>query len=203
MGDSIDCIANVYTRHCFDCIGIYGHVLHILESKDTVAAALTYLKSNGLVRFVDVERPQVGVRSEIGRYSRCIERMGEVKCVSRRVLAFHSVECGAFHQEACFSYVCKFLMAMGPSLEHFANRPSKADIVEAELWLAIHTPLLILEEPLHCFEMMPSKEDLVGFGQANSAVTSKRKGCDLGAATAGTSQYALVTAPDVTMAHER
>ena len=66
-----------------------------------------------------------------------------------------------FNQEVCFSYACKVLYSVGPRTCHFSNAPTHAEIVNAELDLALHSPYsFTCVDELLCYESMPEKQDV-------------------------------------------
>ena len=60
-----------------------------------------------------------------------------------------------FNQEICYSFTCKMLNKIGPRLSHFSNSPVLSEIVNAELYLAMHSPYAFEDEDLFCYENMP------------------------------------------------
>ena len=62
----------------------------------------------------------------------------------------------AFDKEICYSYACKMLSSTGPRIQHFSGKPTSSQIVDAELWLALHSPYIFnpMEEDLFCYETM-------------------------------------------------
>jgi hypothetical protein len=59
-----------------------------------------------------------------------------------------------FNQEICYSYTCKMLHSIGPRKQHFSNSPTHDEIVNAELFLALHSPYSFGGEDLLCYESM-------------------------------------------------
>ena len=62
-----------------------------------------------------------------------------------------------FNQEICFSFACKMLNSIGPKLSHFSNSPTSSEVVDAELYLAMHSPYSFDKagEDMFCYESMP------------------------------------------------
>jgi hypothetical protein len=49
------------------------------------------------------------------------------------------------------------LVSTGPRLQHFSNSPTSEEVINAELFLAMHSPYKFTqEEDLFCYESMPS-----------------------------------------------
>jgi hypothetical protein len=53
--------------------------------------------------------------------------------------------------------------AIGPRLSHFSNAPTSSEVVNAELYLAMHSPYTFDEEgeDLFCYESMPAEVEVV------------------------------------------
>ena len=68
-----------------------------------------------------------------------------------------------FNQEICYSFACKMTNAIGPRLSHFSNAPTSSEVVNAELYLAMHSPYTFDEEgeDLFCYESMPAEVEVV------------------------------------------
>ena len=59
-----------------------------------------------------------------------------------------------FNQQICYSYACKMLHCFGLRKQHFSNAPTHDEIVNAELFLAMHSPYSFGGEDLLCYESM-------------------------------------------------
>ena len=62
----------------------------------------------------------------------------------------------SMHREICYSYACKMLNSVGPRIEHFSTYPSRSDVIDAELFLALNSPYVFggAEQDLFCYEKM-------------------------------------------------
>jgi hypothetical protein len=89
--------------------------------------------------------------SDAPQLRRCMVNLSAIKSLARKVFEFNfaaDAQPYVFKQEVCFSYACKFLVAIGPLLEHFSNRPSRTDIINAELAITLRTPVFAEEDLL-------------------------------------------------------
>jgi hypothetical protein len=99
---------------------------------------------------------------DIGRYRRCIEAIGDIKRMARKVFAVNFFDADVyyvFNQEISFSYACKMLSQVGPLLPHFSNHPTATEVMSAEIRLACNTRFFELEDEssdLLCLESMPT-----------------------------------------------
>ena len=153
--DHIDHIAHTFTVHCASLLNEMMHIQFVDDGCETPGAALRVLASFGAVpdhRMCHLKT----ARDEIPRLERCLERMHEVKCFARQVFALNyppdalgtitAAVTHVFNQEVCFSYACKMLVSMGPLLQHFSNRPTNAEVVRAEIAIAMKTPIFLEEQ---------------------------------------------------------
>lgn len=63
-------------------------------------------------------------------------------------------KCSTFNQEICYSYACKMLHCFGLRKQQFSNAPTHDEIVNAELFLAMHSPYSFVGVDLLCYESM-------------------------------------------------
>ena len=159
--DPIERIATDFTLHCISSLNVYVEMERILNTSETNAIAFKLLEKKNYMLFIDEE--DLGcIAFEIGRLRRCIESMEEIKHMARKVFAVNFSRVDSvyiFNQEVCFSYACKLLAHIGPTLVHFSNNPTRNELVHAELSLACNTPLMVTspESELLCLETMPQK----------------------------------------------
>jgi len=158
--DPIDRIASVFVADCNRALAVLVKIQHILDASETIALALVVLKQRGYMPFIDEDDMGL-VAYRIGCYTRCIEAMAEIKTLARKisVVYFYGADSFfVFNHEASFSYACKMLSGIGPSLTHFSNNPTRNEVINMELKLACEVPLLKLDSysDLLCLETMPA-----------------------------------------------
>jgi hypothetical protein len=156
--DSIDHIAAVFQSDCVRVLKIFSEINTIIETSDTINTAHGRLRHKGYACYVDIERLDL-VSYELDRYGRCLESIDEAKTLARRVFAVSFKDSdifNAFHREISFSYACKMLSGVGPSLGHFSGTPTVNEVMNLELKLACETPFLALQaySDLLCLESM-------------------------------------------------
>ena len=158
--DAIDRIARVFASDCTRALRMFLDIKKIIDTSETGVIAHKHLKEEGFSDFVDMERLDL-VQYEIGRYGRCLEVIDEAKTLASRIFAvifFESdTHCVLYH-EVCFSYACKMLSIVGPSMGHFSGKPKSSEVMHLELRLACETPFLALQAyaDLLCIESMSS-----------------------------------------------
>jgi hypothetical protein len=169
--DPIDRIAKTLAWHCAGSLAVYLEIDSIIDSSVSVKAAFRCLESRGFMKFVDPDQLDT-LSYDINRLQRCLDCMEDIKRLARKVFALNFFESDAmfvFNQEVSFSYACKMMSTIGPKLAHFSNLPTQAEVVRAELKLALNTPfsgMMSPESELLCLELMQHGD------QANSAVTA-------------------------------
>lgn len=157
--DPIDRMANAFGWHCLASLAVYVEIDGIIDSSDTMADAFKILDRKGYTKYVNLEQLET-IAFEIGRMRRCLDSMDEIKRLARKVFAVNFSESDAlfvFNQEVSFSYACKMMSMLGPTLAHFSNFPTQTEVVRAELRLAMSTPfskILGPESELLCLETM-------------------------------------------------
>ena len=154
--DPIDRISSVLTMDCVRALRMFLDIQHILDSSENNALAHHILVQKGYSDYVDMDNLDL-VPYEIGRFRRCVETMEDVVVLARKVFAVNFQDSDAlfvFNQEVSFSYACKMLSLVGPSLGHFTNSPTNKEVVHMELKLACQTPFLSLQSysDLLCLE---------------------------------------------------
>jgi hypothetical protein len=147
LKDAIDRIAHVFTVYCADALRSFSSVLRIRNACEDDDMALRILVPMKLLPSGGSSSQFKVISDDIPRLKRCLERMWDIKCLARQAFAvnFPGARGDAaeqvFNQEVCFSYACKMLVSMGPFIQHFASRPSRADMIRAELAIAMKTPI--------------------------------------------------------------
>ena len=159
--DPIDRIASVLAWHCLGTLAVYMEIDSVLTTSGDTRMAFRRLVNKGLMKYVDPEQLEA-ISYEIGRFRRCIESMEEIKQLARKIFAvnfFESDSFFVFNQEISFSYACKMMSLVGPLLPHFSNHPTRTQVINAELALAMNTPFIEISGPgseLMCLETMTS-----------------------------------------------
>ena len=154
--DPVDRIASALAMDCARALRMFLDIKHILDSSENNALAARVIAQKGYSEYVCMENLEL-VPYEIGRFCRCVETMEDTKVLARKVFAVNfqdSDACYVFNQETSFSYACKMLSLVGPSLGHFSNSPTSQEIIHMELRLACQTPFLALQSysDLLCLE---------------------------------------------------
>ena len=154
--DPIDRLSDLFLRECLNYVRTYTYIRMLFDSSSTVNEALQHINAIGLGDFVDGTCPQT-VRKSINTYTECIGRMDDIKRFARKVFALNFAEIDqyyVFNQEVSFSYACKFISSTGPPVRMFFSSPTKYDVICAEVYLALQTPLFAAdsEDDLYCFE---------------------------------------------------
>jgi hypothetical protein len=161
MMDPIERIANRLVADCTKSLECLCEIERIIDSSETIVAALEQLRQRDFKRFVDEEHLD-WIPYDIGRYRRCIEAIGDIKRMARKVFAVNFFDADVyyvFNQEISFSYACKMLSQVGPLLPHFSNHPTATEVMSAEIRLACNTRFFELEDEssdLLCLESMPT-----------------------------------------------
>ena len=148
--DPIEHIAHVFTLYCREHVQKFMEIQRIVDEHDTVGEAVTVLAGRNLLpsadpdhlKFIDVDLP---------RLKRCLVRMKDIKTMARYVFQSNFTEeekLFVFSQEISFSYAAKMLVSMGLQHAHFSNSPTKAEVMKAELAMAMRTPVSIFNEEL-------------------------------------------------------
>ena len=148
LQDPIECIANRLAHHCFWALQQVAAIEFVTNQYDTDAKAMGALVAQGLSTTTDPANLKLLI-NDAPQLRRCIVNLSAIKSLARKVFEFNFSENAqpfVFKQEICFSYACKFLVAIGPLLEHFSNRPNRIDIINAELALALRTPIFTEED---------------------------------------------------------
>ena len=174
MMDPIERIAEQLMESCAKSMALFVEIDQILDSADTIEAGYRRLVAKGYAGYVDLDQLDL-IPYDIGRYRRCMDSMDEIKLLARKVFVVNFFEADAlyiFNQEVSFSYACKMLSQIGPSLGHFSNHPTSKEVVHAELKLACNTPFFSLDSDLLCLESMPPRTNINLHIQENSASTS-------------------------------
>ena len=146
--DPIEGIANRLAHHCFWALQQVAAIEFITSQYDTDAKAMAALVAQGLSFTTDPTHMKTLI-SDAPQLRRCMVNLSAIKSLARKVFDFNFAEDAppyVFKQEVCFSYACKFLVAMGPLLEHFSNRPNRKDVINAELAIAMRTPVFTEED---------------------------------------------------------
>ena len=160
--DPIDRIASVFVADCNKALAVLLKIQYVLDTSETTFLALVLLRQRGYIQYVDED--DLGLVSyRIGCYNRCIEAMADIKTLARKISVVYfygSDSFFVFNHEACFSYACKMLSGIGPSLVHFSNNPTRSEVINMELKLACEVPLLKLDSysDLLCLEPMPPRD---------------------------------------------
>jgi len=145
--DPIDRIASVLAMDCVRALTVFFDIQHILDSSENNVLAHRILVNKGYSEYVNMENLDL-VQYEIGRFSRCVETLEDTKLLARKVFVVNFQNSDAmfvFNQEVSFSYACKMLSLVGPSLGHFSNSPTNKEVIHLELKLACQTPFLALQ----------------------------------------------------------
>jgi hypothetical protein len=86
MMDPIERIANRLVADCTKSLECLCEIERIIDSSETIVAALEQLRQRDFKRFVDEEHLD-WIPYDIGRYRRCIEAIGDIKRMARKVFA--------------------------------------------------------------------------------------------------------------------
>jgi len=141
--DPIDHIAYVFTLYCREYLHSLIEVKRVVDEHSTLDGAMSRLVLLGLIQNADPERLKA-IEVDIPRMKRCLARIKEIKTFARYVYQCNFPEeerYFIFSQEISFSYASKMLVSTGLELHHFSNSPTSAEIVRAEISLAMRTPL--------------------------------------------------------------
>ena len=160
--DPIERIAKVFAWHCVGSLAVYMEIESIIESSESMTIAFKLLAGKGYTQYVNSKQLET-IAYEIGSIRRCLDSMEDIKRLARKVFAvnfFESDSLFIFNQEISFSYACKMMSLIGPTLAHFSNFPTQREVVTAELALAMNTPfsrIMSPESELLCLESMPPR----------------------------------------------
>ena len=161
MSDPIDRICSVFEASCDERLAYFEDIHEIIESNSTFTDAAHEIQRCGHMRAdIDLGRVILNLPAEICRLQCCLRDLPQIKTLARKVLAvnfFDADKYFTFNQEICFSYACKMQSSVGPNLEHFSNCDSISvhEIREAEVKLAMYSPMFFTGPDLMCHEEMP------------------------------------------------
>ena len=164
--DPIDRIASVFIDECRNSRAALLKIQRILDESETTFLAIVLLKKLGYMQYV--QEDDLGLVSlRIGCYDRCIEAMDDIKTLARKISVVYfygSDSFFVFNHEASFSYACKMLSGIGPTLVHFSNNPTQSEVINMELKLACEVSFLKLNSysDLLCLEPMPDTSSTRG-----------------------------------------
>jgi hypothetical protein len=171
--DAFEQIAMVFEKDCLHRLAVLENAAAILEHSESTAIALRLLFVQSEIYADDYEHLKT-IPTEIDRLRNCIAAT-EVIVLSSQCLATQSSYYvyqetidqarklftlnfgdakGVFCREICYSYTCKLLNSVGPRLHHFSGSPTSSEVVNAELYLALHSPYIFEEDDLYCYESM-------------------------------------------------
>ena len=158
--DAIERMAIDYHRDCVCRLRMLKRARTIIEKSNDYKTAIENLRQE-LLLDVDLDHLVSSIPSEIERIERCLGTMAETVDIARKVFFvnfFDSEKYFVFNQEICFSYVCKLHNDIGPKLHNFSNSPSRQEVVHAELEVAMHSPMILSDLDLFCYETMPDRD---------------------------------------------
>ena len=176
--DGFQIIAEVFKKDCMLRLKMLEEVSFILDSSDTIGNALGMIFMHSTLYPDDIEQIKA-IKAEILQLHNCIDAtevggmFSDIGLTATDTLSpqenmtharkIFKVNFGnnpkkeksfTFNQEICYSYVCKMLHSIGPRKQHFSNAPTHDEIVNAELFLALHSPYSFGSEDLLCYESM-------------------------------------------------
>ena len=162
MNDAIERIAIVYTDDCMHRLRFLKEAKAIVDKSKDYKTAERNLRHELLIE-ADLHQMTITIPSQIQRLEKCLETMAETVDIARKVFFvnfFDSDKFFVFNQEICFSYVCKLHNNMGPLLQHFSNSPTNQEVVNSELEVAMHSPMILSDLDLFCYETMPPRSTI-------------------------------------------
>ena len=145
--DAIDRVAHVFTLYCREILYRMNELNRIVETSPTFNEAKKRVMDTG--RYVSFTNDNMSLMAfEIPRLRRCLAAMAEIKALARQVFAFNFQDerrFFVFSQEISFSYAAKILVSMGLRRFHFSNSPTADEILQAELVMAMQTPIFPIQ----------------------------------------------------------
>ena len=160
--DAIERIAIDFCKYNVSRLRELKNARSVIDRSKDYQTAIDILR-NELNIDADMYTVTTAISVEIGCIERCLRTMEETVKIAHKVFFvnfFDSEKYFVFNQEICFSYVCKLHNTMGPLLIHFSNNPTKKEVVDAELKVAMHSPMILSDLDIFCYETMPERDTI-------------------------------------------
>jgi hypothetical protein len=159
--DPIECIAQRLVVHCSKSLNMLLEINAIIESSETMDMACEQIRSKKFEAYVNLGCLDL-VRRDIGMYQNFLGSVDEIKHMARKVFVTNFFDTDVFYvfnQEISFSYACKMLSQVEPTLAHFSNHVTIQEVRKAEVELACKANFADLNgkaSELLCLEAMPT-----------------------------------------------
>ena len=146
--DAIENMAHRITYYCMAALDNVDRIQCILDQSETAGEALDLLVQSAIIPSGDYVHLKT-IRDDAPRLQLCLDRMQDIKNLARKAFEVNypdTVTQGpvyVFNQEVCFSYASKMLVSLGPLLQHYSNKPTKNMVIDAELAIAMKTPIYV------------------------------------------------------------
>jgi len=158
-------MAERYIEDCQYYKEIFMYANHILEQSTSTLEVIQRLMSMGMDNEIDLEviyKDPYSLNRGVSQRIRSINLVPSILEAARSVHRFHfkdSTSSLLLQQEATFAYACKMISGSGPDIRLFSETLTNEEIAEMELFLALHTPLVVFMEPsqiarLYCSECL-------------------------------------------------
>lgn len=173
--DAIQHIATVFEKDCVRRLKCLERAQTIIDYSENSQIAWRLIFIQAEIYAHDIKDLDA-VLPEIDRLKNCIQSTGVMMTLflwtcshlthalqdtidhARKLYAlnFKSIDGEVFKKEICYSYACKMMNSVGPRLHHFSNSPTSTQVVQGELYLAMHSPYVFgdADRDLFCYETM-------------------------------------------------